>query len=212
MKSTKSKAKRAKAKTSQNSGSIVMSLTAKSSAMTWAGAGVTVAASATRKSRSSRPLTQSGYMFIVQVGDEREWKPVRLDGDHTLSVTRTPEQVFPRISQEMKDLWKRVVIDDAINWDCYNAHHQTLRLMKVEMTSQDCTAELFQDREEALHNQRWAGLAKLSEREARILGLEEQYALMKLFRNPDAEQEDNRLLDDLRATTAQFGFDGKVDG
>lgn len=130
-----------------------------------------------------RPMTANGntqhsdssiprecYVFAVYASSG--WKFVEIDGNYC-RVNGTINQVFPIICrEEMEYIWKRAVIDGAVEWDESGINDTTFRLLKLNIDIKDVTNELFEDTETLESYLKLGAIRKLSNTEAKLLNLE----------------------------------------
>lgn len=174
----------------------------KSTSRVWWNTGTASAAPSkpTRK-EPARPPRSVGYTFVVKQGqgDAQAWKYVRICYETMLGCCTYPMTVFDSVTDDVRDIWKRVVIDGSFYWDEQHVDPKSMRLVKIQAQGHDATSELFDDDGFAKQQRRFAALSKLSPDEAKLLGVEEKYTLMRLFRDQNTNtRADETLADRLR--------------
>jgi hypothetical protein len=140
-------------------------------------------------------------MFVVQRFDG-QWGYVRVN-NHCLDVTNEPCVFEEHHAQDMLELWKRVVIDNAIPWED-GIRPDTLRIVRYKPSMEDATLSLFSDDHEVQEFMRMSALAKLSDAEARLLGLTHVKVKQKIMHNPNFDKDDKRMLADLMKESARL--------
>lgn len=149
--------------------------------------------------RNTKPSAQAdtvhvGFAFVVLTGTEPKyhaWQYVHLSYGTTLDTTNAPYKVFPNISREMGEFWKRVVIDNAYDWENYNhVHPKTLKLVEVYHHTQDVSDRLFYSDEEMENQQKLASLSKLTPEDAKRLGVDRDYFMLKMFQQGSQDRAD----------------------
>lgn len=153
--------------------------------------------------------TGKDYLALVVQRFDDEWVYVRvnqhcLDCVHYLPVLFDPSQ-----KDDLLELWKRVVIDDAIPWED-NVRHETLRIVRFKMEIEDRTLSFFNNRSEVDHMIRMSALSKLTDTEARALGLVNEKAVQSLAFNPEFHREDGKLLNSLAESSSQLPLRGAM--
>lgn len=146
-------------------------------------------------------LCSEGFTFIVK-DNEGTYRFVYRDGDY-LSYAYYPRMIFPRVTEEHRTLWRRVVIDNVYRWDC-TVDPSSMRLIKLETRFIDHT---FIDDHERAHCTRQMALAKLTASEAKALGREKEWFGMMLMRKEHQHQRERQLLDNITNDTAIWGVD-----
>jgi hypothetical protein len=139
----------------------------------------------------------SGYTFVVQQKTrkgEPEWKFVWVNYDDRLKVAEAPYHISNEITEDMYDLWKRIAIDNVFEWESTRIDPSSLRLVKIETRMVDVTPQLFPHDGDMVAQQRFAALAKLTPEEAKLLGVDDKYALHKLMSRPAIDADDESLL------------------
>lgn len=167
-----------------------------------------VATSAARRAVKSRvrsramtpvnPKTRpNGYAFVVKVGDQlntASWRYVTFEYGDTLSVSSTPYNVFPDVTNDCHRFWKRVVIDGAFQFDTANVWKDTLRLVEVHNILIDATESLYPDAESFEEARKFGALAKLTPQEAELLGVGAEYTILKIIQSGPSYEGDEKLL------------------
>ena len=142
--------------------------------------------------------------FVVQRYDN-QWMYVRVNSDH-LDVCGFPLVFSLNQASEMLEIWKRVVIDNAIPWED-NVKPDTLRITSYKMELEDKTLSLFDNDEEVANFMRINAVAKLSDREAKILGLDALKAKQKMVYDPEFHNGDKATMNKLSKNSAIFTLD-----
>lgn len=142
----------------------------------------------------------AGYTFVVRQKKwaEEHWRFVYLDYDHRLNLADTPNMIFDSITDDMLDLWKRIAVDNVVTWRDSNIDTSSLRLVRIETIVRNATEELFGHDAHMFEQKRFAALSKLTPEEAKLLGIDSAYALMKLFSKAKDRKADNDLIDRVR--------------
>ena len=141
------------------------------------------------------------YTFMVQNAVGR-WSFVYINSSR-LCIYDHPRQMFARPCDAMREVWQRAVIDLAVNVD-EMVDISTLRLVKVNMGVEDASEHLFHDKGEQETYRKMAAVAKLTDREAKLLNLAKQKAMLKLYQAAEDEQATVRILDRVTAEAQDF--------
>lgn len=149
-------------------------------------------ANAARRRDERRTPPDEFYTFVVQNFDGR-WSFVSV-GHHRLVIYDQPRQMFRKVSEPLRDLWRRAVIDGAVATD-EMVDITTLRLVKISMAMTEASNLLFHGDSEEEEYRRMAAVAKLSDREARLLRLVREKAVLKLHQAPVDSTLTGRVLD-----------------
>jgi hypothetical protein len=139
---------------------------------------------------------RSGYTFVVQQtgSTSYSWRYVGTNYDDDLVLSDNPRHLFPEINDDVLELWKRIAIDNVFTWQARNVVPSTLRLVKVETRVVDATAEIFPHQGEYETQMKFATLSKMTPQEAKLLGVEKDYVLMKMFSRKDRDVDDEKLI------------------
>ncbi len=157
--------------------------------------------------RNTKPSAQAenvhvGFAFVVLTGADPKhqcWQYVHVSYGTTLDTNSAPYKVFPHISREMGEFWKRVVIDNAYDWENYNhVHPKTLKLVEVYHHTQDVSDRLFYSDEEMENQQKLAALSKLTAEDAKRLGVDRDYFMLKMFQQGTQERMDENRASAMR--------------
>lgn len=156
-----------------------------------------------KRRRAQRPNTMvsAGFAFAVRVGDDEAtapWHYVTFDYGRTLSTSLLPHQVFTEVTPKLHEFWKRVVLDDAFEWEGYGVWSKTLKLVEVFHETRDVTLDLFLDEESYTQSRKLAALSKLSDEEARLLDIGHEYFFLKISQEKANPNADEILAHDLR--------------
>ncbi|MBO1021487.1 hypothetical protein IPV08_16120 [Methylobacterium sp. SD274] len=165
-----------------------------------------------RKGRPSEPpqnTSSAGFAFVVKVGRDPKnaaWRYVTPDYGRSLGTSSVPRAVFPSITPTLHSIWKAAVIDGAFQWDDPFVQRDTLRLVEVHLSSRDVTERLFPDDEAFADSVKMAALAKLSPAEARVLGLETEYTMLRIVQSNPSENETEELTGEGRQQLEEIGL------
>ncbi|RYD66267.1 MAG: hypothetical protein EOP83_05485 [Verrucomicrobiaceae bacterium] len=151
----------------------------------------------------------AGFAFIMLVGesyDTAEWRYVTLEYGRTLGYANQPFTVFPEVTNDMHRFWKRVVIDGAFQPNERGMWMNSMKLVEVHQTVKDVSERLFGDEEAFKDSMKLAALAKLSPAEAKLLGLDTEYTMLKIMQSGPRESEDENLASSLRDSLCGVGI------
>lgn len=142
-------------------------------------------------------LASSGrqYLTFVVQDTSGNWQMVRVN-HHCLDTSYEGTVFEESLADEMLEMWKRVVIDNAIPWEA-SVRPETMRIIKYQTVAQDMTLSLFHDEPTAKEFLKLNAVSKLSDDEARLLGLTHLKAKQRLLNNPDFQKDDARMLKEL---------------
>ncbi|RYD62553.1 MAG: hypothetical protein EOP83_14310 [Verrucomicrobiaceae bacterium] len=158
--------------------------------------------------KDQRAKVSAGYAFVVKQGPDEEtaeWRYVTFNYGTTLDVSLFPNMVFPQVTPRHHELWKRVVIDNAFDWDTGHVWPRTLRMVEVFLDVKDITPQLFIDDETYAHSRKLAALSKLTDEEARLLQCEQDFVFLKISQNKKRVQNDHNLADEIRSSLHHLG-------
>lgn len=141
------------------------------------------------------------YLTFVVQNNYGNWKYVRVTTGY-LDCVNNPHVYQHSDAPEMLELWKRVVVDRAIPWDD-SIRPETLRVARFTLQIEEATATLFENDAAVADFQRTMALAKLSDDEAKLLGLSQQKAKQKLFHDPAFGRSDQKLMESLSKSVAE---------
>ena len=142
--------------------------------------------------------------FVVQRYDD-QWMYARVN-QNNFDVCGYPTVFTLDRASEMLEIWKRVVIDDAIPWDD-SVKTDTLRITSYKMELEDKTLSLFDNDEEIANFMRINAVSKLTDKEAKILGLEALKAKQKMVHDPEFHNGDKAIMNNLHKNSAVFTLD-----
>jgi hypothetical protein len=142
--------------------------------------------------------------FVVQRHDG-QWTYVRVN-QHCLDCYNSPCVFGVEEAENLLDIWKRVVIDNAIPWED-SVRPETLRIVSYKMQVEDLTLSLFHDDQAVNEFLRMSAMSKLSEAEARLLGLTHAKAKQMFVHNPEFHRDDQKTLTDLTKVSATLPLD-----
>lgn len=145
------------------------------------------------------------YLTFVVRTVYGSWRYVRVQ-EHALDVVSTPQLYDPGMGSDMLEVWKRVVIDDAMPWED-SVDRNTLRIVEYTVNTDDVTESLFTDKDELAEYRRRAALSRLTDSEARLLGLGHQKAKQIIMACPDFDHADGSLLKRLAQNRAEHSLD-----
>jgi len=145
------------------------------------------------------------YLTMVVQRHGGEWGYVRVN-QHCLDVVQTPCVFDANASDELLEIWKRVVLDNAIPWED-SVRPETLRIVSYKMQVEDKTLSLFNDDAEVNEFLRMSAMAKLSDAEARLLGLSHAKAKQIIMHNPNFHRDDSVTLGSLQKVSASLPLD-----
>jgi hypothetical protein len=154
--------------------------------------------------KDSAKANQEYYAFIVQ-NAYGSWRFARVNNG-SMDCYNCP-YLFPKSSlPEMIEIWKRVVIDNAVPWD-ETVVSTTLRIISYSIGCQDSTDELLEGSEDAQALKKRSAMARLTDAEAKMLGLETEKATQVLFSEPDLSQHDMQILRSLADDQLEFNLE-----
>ncbi len=130
-----------------------------------------------------------------------QWRYVRVDRDQ-LYTTGEVVVYHESYASELLEIAKRVVLDDAIPVD-ERIIPATARVLRVKHAVEDITSSLFDGSAEVREFAMMAAVTKLTDAEARLLGLERIKSKQRLMHNPELHNDDKRLM---LALSDQFGI------
>lgn len=142
--------------------------------------------------------------FVVQRYDN-QWMYVRVNSDN-LEVCGFPLVFSLNQASEMLEIWKRVVIDNAIPWED-NVKPDTLRITSYKMELEDKTLSLFDNDEEISNFMKINAVSKLTDKEAKILGLDILKAKQKMIYDPEFHNGDKATMNKLSNNYSIFTLD-----
>lgn len=156
-----------------------------------------------------RVYPNNEYLAFVAQNSYGQWRYVRVN-QNSLDLFGTPYLFHPSNAEEMLEIWKRVVIDNAIPFDetCLN---QTLKIIRYKMETVDLTEELIEKSGEREALMKRSAVSKLTDAEAKMLGLENLKAQQLIFHNPDFDQDDVRTLKALHREMAEFAIEHSLE-
>lgn len=144
------------------------------------------------QSISNLSSVSSGYIFVVK-NRYGEWRFVDHEYATTLTASMSFSHVYPVVTDQMREFWRKVVIDDAFDWDSRSSvDPKSLRLVKVNIQTQDATAQLFDDDSLMRQGQRLAALSKLTVEEAEALGIANQHVMMRMHKAIETDRDELR--------------------
>ncbi len=152
--------------------------------------------------------TGKEYLAMVVQRPDGDWNYVRVN-QHCLDCVGMPVVFEVSEAHELLELWKRVTIDDAIPWED-SVRPETLRIVSFKMEIEDRTLTLFNNESEVDHMIRTSALSKLTDIEARALGLTHAKAVQALMHNPEFHRDDGRALTALSKASAQLPLTGAM--
>src|SRR6478752_2769177 len=162
------------------------------------------AVSSNSRSYSTRSGTaNTDYFIIVVQQTDGLWQYINVTGG---GVDTTYQPVVYDLTQKdtLLELWKRVVLDGAIPWGSTNVRPESMRIVRIRTNVTDAMGELFEDRNQMREFERIKAVAKLSDDEARLLGLTSLKAKQIMLSNPDAHSDDVKLLAEVDAAAMSF--------
>jgi hypothetical protein len=145
------------------------------------------------------------YLMLVVQRYSGEWAYVRVN-QHCLDVISLPIVFSELDAGDLLELWKRVVVDNAIPWED-SVRPETLRIVKYRCELQDVTLSLFGDDQSVADFMRINAMAKLSDAEARLLGLTTLKAKQKMIHAPEFHRDDQNNLKSLTQSSASLPLD-----
>jgi hypothetical protein len=155
----------------------------------------------------------AGFAFIMLVGETMEtanWQFVTFEYGRTLGTSTQPFMVFKEITNEMHRFWKRVVIDGSFQANERGMWMRSMKLVEVHQSAKDVTERLFGEEEAFKDSMRLGAMAKLSPQEAKLLGLETEYTMLRLIQTGPRETEDDNLASTLRDSLCALGLDKSI--
>lgn len=151
----------------------------------------------------------AGFAFVMLVGetyDTAQWQYVTFEYGRTLGVSQQPFAVFKDVTNDMHRFWKRVVIDGSFQTNERGMWVRSMKLIEVHQTAKDVTHRLFGEEEAFKDSIRLGALAKLSPQEAKLLGLDTEYTMLRIMQTGPRETEDDQLAATLRDSLCQIGL------
>jgi hypothetical protein len=155
----------------------------------------------------------AGFAFIMLVGETMEtaqWQFVTFEYGRTLGTSSQPFSVFKEITNEMHRFWKRVVIDGSFQANERGMWMRSMKLVEVHQSAKDVTERLFGEEEAFKDSMRLGAMSKLSPQEAKLLGLETEYTMLRLIQTGPRETEDDNLASTLRDSLCALGLDKSI--
>jgi hypothetical protein len=146
-------------------------------------------------SKKFETATNDMFYAFAMTNPSGDWRyPHFADrGSDVIYVSSVMSQRFRGVHDEMLDLWKRIAVDQALEFDD-NIDPTSLRLLRVKVSVEDVTEEMFREHSEFAHHQKLTVLGRLTDSEAKMLGLTKERAIYKLWANPDSHPDDRKLL------------------
>ena len=126
-----------------------------------------------------------------------------------LDNTGNPYVYDDAYAEELLELWKRTVLDGAIPVTNYILR-DTIRIVRYELNAQDVTMDLFEGKDQRAEHLRLLAVSKLSDDEARMLGLEHLKTKQKLLSNPDFHPDDKKNLAVLIDSAMSLSLDSSL--
>lgn len=152
----------------------------------------------------------AGFAFVMKYGatlDKAEWRYVTFEYGNCLGVSPLPFTVFKEITNDLNRFWRRVVIDGAFRMNEGYMWPKTMKLVEVHMSAKDATGRLFGDDDMHSDAIRLGALAKLAPQEAKLLGLETDYTMLRIVQGMPNDADDERMADHLRNNLEALGLD-----
>jgi hypothetical protein len=152
----------------------------------------------------------AGFAFAVLVGPKREeavWRYLTFEYSNVVGYTNAPYNVFSEVTPVMHRFWKRCVIDNVFLPNEREMWLDSVKLVEVHNTVKDVTDRLFADESFQEDSMRMAALSKLSPTDARLLGVEAEYTMMKIMQGVPRAVEDEQMIQDMRMSQEQLGID-----
>jgi hypothetical protein len=153
------------------------------------------------------PSIEHDYLTFIAQRADNEWAYVRVN-QHCMDVLSTPIVFHHHHAEDMLELWKRVVIDNAIPWEDH-IQRDTLRIISYKTRMTDETLSLMGDDENIKDFLRTNAMSKLSDSEARILGLEVLKTKQKMMACGEFHRDDKVLMDRLQANSLMMSMSSK---
>jgi hypothetical protein len=160
----------------------------------------------------NKPPSQYGGQNFALPGEEYltlmvqrwsgEWVYVRVN-QHCLDVLTTPCVFTTAQTDDLLEIWKRVVIDNAIPWED-SIRPDTLRIVRYKLEVEDHTLSLFGDNDSIKECLRMTAMSKLTDSEARVLNLTTLKAKQMIMHDPQFCREDKIVLDRLMKASASL--------
>jgi len=104
-------------------------------------------------------------------------------------------------ADDLLEIWKRVVIDNAIPWED-SVKPDTLRIVRYKLDVEDNTLSLFGNDDSVKEFLRMSAMSKLTDAEARLLGLTTLKAKQTIMHDPQFCREDKVVLNRLMQESA----------
>jgi hypothetical protein len=148
------------------------------------------------------------YFSMVAMRTNGSWGYVRVNA-HCLDLIGDPVVFHESFAQELLEIWKRVVLDDAIPWEDHVVPN-SLRIIRINTTIEDKTFALFHDDAEVRDFLKMSAVSKLSDAESRLLGLTNLKAKQRLIHNPDLHRDDTRVMTQLSKNSGTMTLTGHI--
>jgi hypothetical protein len=142
------------------------------------------------------------YLAMVVQRVHGGWGYVRTN-THCLDVTSEPILYLEEYGNELIELWKRVVIDNAIPWED-SVRYETLRIVKYSSNIEDKTLELLGDFDQANEIIRRSAVSKLTAMESKLLGLDFHKTKQIMMSNSEFDISAKQTLNTLSKTSAHL--------
>lgn len=154
-----------------------------------------------RKAVSNTQVQDEYYTFVVDLESGNgylETRPVWVNvcGDTLNCCGSIPMLWRTKDLPKMHDVWRRAVIDGAIPWNDRGVRKETLRIVSYKLAVVDVT-EVMIDDDERQHLREMSAVAKLSNEDAKLLGLDLLKAKQVLLSDSEFRHQDARLMRDL---------------
>lgn len=107
------------------------------------------------------------------------WRFVHIT-PHGINLLDHPRQFFRQPSAAVRDLWNAIAVERAVGGIDEPIDSSSARFVRLRLVAEDATERLFTDRLELEQATRLAAVAKLTDAEARSLGIARERARLKL--------------------------------
>lgn len=146
-----------------------------------------------RSTNDQLNTSETFFTFILADNQNHRWQFPSFSDNSEIGCYSSMHQKFPKISEEMGQIWKRVALDHALEFDEL-VDPATLRVLCIKVDVQDVTRQLFESDAEYIHNRKMASIGRLSDEEAKLLGLEKERTIYKISTDAERTAEDNKIL------------------
>lgn len=140
------------------------------------------------------PPSSGIYCLVIRRLYDHDWRFLSILGGRVATFDH-PRQFFLEPSDAIREFWIGTAVGrDITHWD-EACDLSSLRLIKLRFDVENVTDQLFHDSEDQDQFAKLTAVAKLSDSEARLLGLVKERAKLKLYENIRPQSRD-RLVDE----------------